>query len=82
MATLKRTQMYFPNEMLRDLKKKAAEEKTSVAEIVREAVSELFKKKKVKNWQDDPLWNMVGRSGSKDNDLSINHDKYLYGKKR
>jgi len=49
---------------------------------VRDAVSELFKKKTVKNWQKDPLWNMVGSSGSKDKDLSINHDKYLYGKNK
>ena len=81
MSTLKRTQMYFHEEMLRELKKKAKVEKTTVAEIVREAVSVLLEEKKAKDWIDDPLWNMLGSSRSNDRDLSVNHDKYLYGKK-
>ena len=81
MATLKRTQMYFPEELLRELKRKASEEKTTIANIVRGAVSSLLKQEKAKNWMDDSLWNMIGASGSKDKDLSVNHDKYLYGKK-
>ena len=81
MSTLKRTQMYFPEEILRELKRKASEEKTTIAEIVRSAVSELLKKEKTKNWMEDTLWKMLGTSGSKDKDLSVNHDKYLYGKK-
>jgi len=71
MHTLKRTQMYFPEDVLRELKRKANEEKTTVTHIVREAVSELLKKEKAKSWAED---------SSKDRDLSVNHDKYLYGK--
>lgn len=81
MPTLKRTQMYFPEEILRELKRKASEEKTTIADIVRSAVSELLKKEKTKNWMEDTLWKMLGTSSSKDKDLSVNHDKYLYGKK-
>ena len=81
MSTLKRTQMYFHEEILRELKKRAKVEKTTVAEIVREAVSLLLEGEKAKNWVDDPLWNMLGSSSSNDRDLSVNHDKYLYGKK-
>lgn len=81
MPTLKRTQMYFPEEIFRELKRKASEEKTTIADIVRGAVSEILKKEKKKNWTEDPLWNMVGASKSKDKDLSVHHDKYLYGKK-
>ena len=81
MSTLKRTQMYFHEEILRELKKKAKVEKTTVAEIVREAVSVLLEGEKAKDWIDDPLWNMLGSSSSNDRDLSVNHDKYLYGKK-
>jgi ribosome recycling factor len=73
--------MYFPEEILRELKRKASEEKTTIADIVRGAVSEILKKEKAKNWTEDPLWNMVGASKSKDKDLSVHHDKYLYGKK-
>ncbi len=81
MPTLKRTQMYFPEEILRELKRKARDEKTTIADIVRKAVSAVLKKEKAKNWIEDPLWNMVGASKSKDKDLSVHHDKYLYGKK-
>jgi post-segregation antitoxin (ccd killing protein) len=82
MPTLKRTQMYFPEDVLRELKRKAREEKTTVAEIVRSSVSEKLRKEKAKDWTEDPLWNMVGSSSSKDRDLSVNHDKYLYGKNK
>ena len=82
MHTLKRTQMYLSEDMLRELKKKAGEEKTTIANIVREAVSELLKKEKAISWAEDPLWGMIGSSSSKDKDLSVNHDKYLYGKNK
>lgn len=81
MPVLKRTQMYLPEGVLRELKKKAGEEKTTVAGIVRSAVAEFLGKKKTKHWENDPLWNMVGTGSSKDGDLSVRHDKYLYGKK-
>ncbi len=55
-------------------------EKTSPPDIVRNAFSEFFSIEKTKNWKKDPLWDMVGSSTSKDKDLSVNHDKYLYGK--
>jgi len=82
MPILKRTQMYFPEGVLRELKRKAREEKTTVADIVRSAVSELLRKEKARDWVEDPLWNMVGSSSSRDTDLSVNHDKYLYGKRK
>ena len=73
--------MYFPEDMLSELKRKADEEKTTIANIVRIAVYEILEKEKKRNWIEDPLWDMVGASRSKDKDLSVNHDKYLYGKK-
>jgi len=82
MPTLKRTQMYFPEDLLRRLRRKAEEENTTIAYIVRNAVSELLRKENEKNWIEDPLWKMVGSSSSKDRDLSVNHDKYLYGKNK
>jgi hypothetical protein len=82
MPTLKRTQMYFPEDVLRELKRKAREEKTTVAEIVRSSVAEILRKEKTKDWIEDPLWNMVGSSSSKNRDLSVHHDKYLYGKNK
>lgn len=80
MSTLKRTQIYFPEDILMELRKKANEENISIAKVIRSAVLELIKKEKKKNWIEDPLWNMVGSSISKDKNLSVNHDKYLYEK--
>jgi metal-responsive CopG/Arc/MetJ family transcriptional regulator len=80
MATLKRTQMYLPEDLLTELKRKAGREKTTVSHIVRSAVSEVVKKGKVKDWENDPLWRMIGSSTSRDKDLAVNHDAYLYGK--
>lgn len=42
----------------------------------------LLWKIKTKDKLGDPLWNMIGSSSSKDRDLSVNHDAYLYGKSR
>jgi metal-responsive CopG/Arc/MetJ family transcriptional regulator len=80
MPTLKRTQMYFPEDLLDELRRKADKEKTSLSHLVRSAVLELIKKDKLQNWDNDPLWSMIGSSQSSDEDLSINHDTYLYGK--
>ena len=82
MATLKRTQMYLPEDTLRKLKRKSKKEKTTVSNIVRNAISDFLSKEEKKNWAEDPLWEMVGKSSSKEADLSVNHDKYLYGKTR
>lgn len=82
MGTLKRTQMYFPEDMLNDLKRAAKNEGATVSEIVREVVSEYIAKRKERDWNKDPLWNMIGSGKSKEGDLSIHHDKYLYGKKK
>lgn len=84
MATLKRTQMYFPEDMLSELKLVATAKKGSISQVVREAVAHFLKQKnsQAKNWQSDPLWDMVGMSNSGPHDGSLNHDHYLYGKSK
>lgn len=82
MSTLKRTQMYFPEEMFREMKFLAEQEQSSVAEIVRKAVGEFLGKRAEKVWEDDPLWQIVGSSDSGLTDLAARHDDYLYGKRR
>jgi metal-responsive CopG/Arc/MetJ family transcriptional regulator len=71
--------MYFPEDLLNEVKRKAEKEKTTVSEIVRGAVRELIGNAQKKDWESDPLWGMVGASESGENNLSIHHDKYLYG---
>ncbi|MBI5213141.1 MAG: hypothetical protein HY957_07190 [Nitrospirae bacterium] len=80
MATLRRTQMYLPEDILLELKRKSNKEKTTIAHIIRNAVSDFLKREKGKDWEKDSLWNMVGAGSSQEGDISVNHDKYLYGK--
>lgn len=80
MATLRRTQMYLPEDILLELKRKSNKEKTTIAHIIRNAVSDFLKREKEKDWEKDSLWNMVGAGSSQEGDISVNHDKYLYGK--
>ena len=82
MTELKRTQMYFPEDLLNEMKRKAKKEKTTVSEIVREASLDFIKRDRKKDWENDPVWDMVGSSESNEGDLSIRHDDYLYGKKK
>lgn len=82
MTTLKRTQMYFPEDMFSELRQRAEREHSSISDIVRNAVREFLVKEKEKNWQDDPLWKMLGAANSNSGDLSTRHDDYLYGGKK
>ena len=68
----------FSRRNIKKLKMRSKEEKTSVSDIVRNAVCEFLKGKEKKDWERDPSWNMVGAGKSGKKDLSVNHDKYLY----
>ena len=82
-TTLKRTQMYFPEEMLQQVRQIADSEHTTIAAVVRNAVGEFLKKKKEIDWDNDPLLSIVEQAeGSGRSDVSVNHDAYLYGGKR
>lgn len=81
MSSYRRTQMYLTEEMLRELKSRAEEEKCSVSDIVRNAVQAFLQSKRQKNWDRDPLWEIVGAAATEDGDLSAHHDRYLYGRK-
>lgn len=78
--TSKRTQMYLPQDLFEELKSFAKRQHKSMAAIIREAISILLKRKENSNsWKNDPLMKIVGKAKSKEKDLSVNHDKYLYG---
>lgn len=77
----KRVQMYFPQDLFRRLNEAARQEKLSVSAVVRKAVlSFLQRREEEKDWENDPIWDIIGAGESKDGDLSVNHDVYLYGK--
>lgn len=77
----KRTQVYFPEKLYRDVKKRAKAESKSLAAVVREAVQKHMEEKKI-DWENDPIFKLVGIAKSGVTDLSVNHDHYLYGAKK
>ncbi len=80
--TEKRTQVYFPEELYNKVERKAKKNSKSAAAIIREAVEEyLEKKEKEIDWDNDPIWKLVGIIESGVDDLSVNHDEYIYGEK-
>lgn len=81
MVSEKRTQVYFPEDLYRQIAKKAKEESKSSAQVIREAVTEYLEKKGKQDidWDNDPLFKAVGIMKSGVTDLSVNHDHYLYG---
>ena len=80
MAATKRTQMYFPLSLFRDLQAIAQQEHASVAELVRRAAQKYLEDYQGKiNWKNDSLWNIIGSGESRIGDLSAEHDHYLYG---
>jgi len=79
----KRVQMYFPEDLFQRLTKTAKQEKLPVAAVVREAVLNFLQRREEKrDWENDPIWDIIGAGESKDGDLSVNHDVYLYEKNR
>lgn len=77
----KRTQVYFPEKLYRDVRKRAKSESKSVAAVVREAVEKHLEEKEI-DWDNDPIFKLVGIAKSGVTDLSVNHDHYLYGAKK
>lgn len=77
--TEKRTQMYFPADLYRKLKSISASQSRSIASVVREAVERYIKDIESGKPEDDPIFQMIGIAEA-DEDLSEEHDRYLYGK--
>ncbi len=78
-VTDRRVQLYLPEEQYRGVMRLADERRTSFAQVVREAIEEFFRKNHAR-WGNDPITKHIGLFKTKDRDLSIRHDEYLYGK--
>jgi len=75
----KRTQIYFPRELYRKIEGIARARSKSVASIIREAV-EKYLNTEEPDWENDPIFNLVGIADTGKKNLAKDHDKYLYGK--
>lgn len=74
----KRTQLYFPEDLFEEIKAEAKKQKTSIADIVRVAMRDFLNRRKITDWDKDPVWGLIGKAKSKEGNLSVKHDYYLY----
>lgn len=80
MSTMVRTQVYLPGDIYEELKRRSKSTGLAMAEQIRQALREyLDHDEGVVLREDDPIWNIVGAVSTGDGDLSVHHDKYLYG---
>ena len=76
-VTERRVQLYLPEVQYRSVMGLAKEKHTSFAQVVREALEE-FLRRNDRRWEEDPITDHVGAFDSKDKDLSIDHDHFIY----
>lgn len=78
-----RTQVYLPRDIYERLQKRAEESDLTLAVQVREALVDYLERADAAEAPvlraDDPIFQLIGAASSKEGDLSVNHDHYLYG---
>lgn len=74
----RRAQLYLTKEQYQKVMRLAKQKHTSFAQVVREAIEE-FLRKNHSRWEQDPITKHIGVFEGKETDLSINHDRYIYG---
>ncbi|HTP08380.1 MAG TPA: hypothetical protein VMP08_09025 [Anaerolineae bacterium] len=79
-----RTQVYLPRSIYERLQKRAAQHNMTLATQVRAALDDYLERVESQDddgilHADDPIFQMIGMFSSKEGDLSVNHDHYLYG---
>jgi len=83
MSPLHRAQIYIEAEQMKRLKLEAEREHLAVSELIRRAISRFLKaREKSVDWARDPLYKAIGKIELKVTDASVNHDHYLYGRKK
>lgn len=83
MARKHRTQLYLEASQKKILEEHSHAAGKSVGQLIREAVDEVYLRRHPVEKplsKDDPIWKFIGsgRSKTKETDISVNHDKYLY----
>ncbi len=77
------TSLKLPQEVMKDLKHKAVQEKKSVSQLVKEVVQQfLTAQKESVDYREDTFNRIIGMAKSGVHDGSVKHDQYLYGKKK
>ena len=77
------TNLYFPKEQYANIKQIAKRLGISIAEYIRELAKKDIKSRTEHiDWENDPLWDIIGIGKTKETDIAVNHDHYLYGGKK
>ena len=79
-----RLQVYLPRSTYERLQKRATQHDLTLATQVRAALDDYLERVESQDddgilHADDPIFQMIGMFSSKEGDLSVNHDHYLYG---
>ncbi len=79
-----RFQVYLPRSTYERLQQRAAQHALTLATQVRAALDDYLERAESQDddgilHADDPIFQMIGMVSSKEGDLSVNHDHYLYG---
>ncbi|MDW8141518.1 MAG: CopG family transcriptional regulator [Candidatus Bipolaricaulota bacterium] len=78
----RKTQVYFPEELHRQLKEYARRKGISMAEVIRQAVCQYLEDETLSanDWENDPIHKIIGMAKDVNvTDGSENHDYYAYG---
>ena len=78
------TNIRLPRKTLQELKIKAVHQHKSLAQMVRDAVEQVYgvpkpKTKSLKEFHKDPLFSIIGICSTGIKDGSIHHDREIYG---
>ena len=83
MTNLHRAQIYIKETQMRQLKLEAERERLAVSELIRQAIDSLLKTRGNDiNWSRDPLTKAVGKIKLTATDAAVDHDHYLYGRRK
>ena len=78
-----RTQVYLPREVYDRLRARANKQGLTLAVQVRTALHDYLERIESQEEgilrADDPLFQLIGAAASREGDLSVSHDHYLYG---
>ena len=81
MSTYVTTNVRLPAQMLKALKRRAVEENTSVAELIRASLTSYLLQHDARpaNLDADPFFSLGKTSAEGPTDAAEQHDKYIYG---
>jgi plasmid stability protein len=76
---MRRTQIYLDEQMVGQLRQRAAAEGRSAAAVIREALNSYLGRSPINAELEDPIRAMAGRLHGLPADAASEHDRYLYG---